>query len=166
MLLFLRRSSLTNAYSLLSNAFMRFIADVMLGRLTKRLRLRGFDVLYNNGFDDNEIIRISLEQNRIILTRDHGLACRPLAENHLLIASVQVEEQVAQVLAACPVGATPLTRCSDCNETLKPIDKDEARDLVPVYVYEANDYFLRCGSCSKIYWKGTHVDRMESTGMV
>ena len=145
---------------------MKFIADVMLGRLAKRLRLRGIDVLYNNGLDDNSIIRISLEQNRLILTRDNGLARRPLAASHLLICSDRVDEQVHQVLTAYQIGATPLTRCSECNETLTPIDKDEAVDLVPAYVYKTCDFFLRCGACGRIYWKGTHVDRMESTGMV
>ena len=49
---------------------MKFIADVMLGRLAKKLRLLGFDVLYDRTFNDNEIIRLSLEQERVILTRD------------------------------------------------------------------------------------------------
>jgi uncharacterized protein with PIN domain len=120
---------------------MKFIADVMLGRLAKRLRLRGIDVLYDDRFDDNSIIRISLQQNRVILTRDNGLA-------------------------SYPVEAHPLTRCSECNKTLTPIDKSEARDLVATYVYETNNAFLRCEACGRIYWKGTHVDRMESTGMI
>jgi uncharacterized protein with PIN domain len=145
---------------------MKFIADVMLGRLAKRLRLRGIDVLYDNSFDDNTVIRISLQQNRVILTRDNGLAGRPLAANHLLIVSDRVEEQVTQVLDSYPAEAHPLTRCSECNETLISIDKSEARNLVAAYVYKTNDAFLRCEACGRIYWKGTHVDRMESTGII
>ncbi len=145
---------------------MKFIADVMLGRLAKRLRFRGIDVLYDSSFDDNSIIRISLEQNRVILTRDNGLAGRPLAASHLLIVSDWVEEQITQVFSTYPAEAHPLTRCSECNETLTPIDKSDARNLVAAYVYETNNAFLQCKACGRIYWKGTHVDRMESTGMI
>ena len=66
---------------------MKFIADVMLGKLAKRMRLMGFDVLYGSTCEDNEVLRLALDQGRIILTRDTGLASRPLAQNHLLIAS-------------------------------------------------------------------------------
>ena len=172
---------------------MKFIADVMLGRLAKRLRLLGFDVLYDRAFTDNELIRLSLEQHRIILTRDTGLAERPLAANHLFIQSDHVDEQIHQVLDALkenpppspfskggriglippltkggeggfasPKPLGPLTRCSLCNEPLTVIDKQEARDLVPQYVYERNDSFLRCGKCGRVYWKGTHVKRIIS----
>ena len=82
---------------------MKFIADVMLGRLAKRLRLRGFDVLYDRTLNDNEIIRLSLEQDRVILTRDKALSDRPLAKNHLFINSDLVQEQVEQVLSSFPL---------------------------------------------------------------
>ncbi len=144
---------------------MRFIADVMLGRLAKRLRLLGFDVLYDRAFIDNELIRLSLEQDRVILTRDTGLAERPLAANHLFIQSDHVKDQLKQVFEAFQIaeGPGPLTRCSLCNEPLTPMDKQEARDLVPQYVYERNDSFLRCGKCGRVYWRGTHVKRMNVT---
>jgi len=139
---------------------MKFIADVMLGRLAKRMRLLGFDVLYNNSLDDNEIVRLSLEQDRVILTRDTGLAERPLAANHLFIKSDRVQEQMEQVHAEFAIEPLPLTRCSRCNEPLAPLDKRNARDLVPPYVYEAHTQFLQCTDCGRIYWKGSHVRRM------
>ena len=132
----------------------------MLGRLAKRMRLLGIDVLYDGALDDNEIIRISLEQDRVILTRDTGLAARPLAGNHLFINSDRVQEQVDQVLSTFPLESLPLTRCSGCNEPLEPLDKRDARDLVPLYVYETQTEFLRCPDCGRIYWKGSHVRRM------
>ena len=143
---------------------MKFIADAMLGKLAKRLRLLGYDVLYNPAYDDNEIIRLSLEQDRIILTRDTGLAERPLAANHLFIQSDHVKDQLKQVFEAFQITEepAPLTRCSLCNEPLIALDKQEARDLVPQYVYDRNDSFLRCGKCGRVYWKGTHVKRMIS----
>ncbi len=140
---------------------MKFIADVMLGRLAKRMRLQGLDVLYSNSLEDNDILRLSLEQDRMILTRDAGLAERPLAAQHLFIDSDRVDEQIEQVLAAFPTEMLhPLTRCSVCNETLSAISRHDARDAVPQYVYERNDRFLRCNRCGRVYWRGTHVDRM------
>ncbi|HLE40403.1 MAG TPA: Mut7-C RNAse domain-containing protein [Nitrospirota bacterium] len=142
---------------------MKFVADVMLGRLAKWMRLLGFDVLYDRAISDNEIIRISLEQARVILTRDTGLVARPLASNHVFINNDNVRQQLQQVLTTFHITSMPgpLTRCSVCNTLLLPVAKQDVRDLVPLYVYEKNNTFLRCESCRKIYWQGTHVKRME-----
>jgi uncharacterized protein with PIN domain len=147
---------------------MKFIADVMLGRLAKRLRLLGFDVLYDRTLDDNEIIHLSLEQDRVILTRDTGLAARPLASHNIFVNSDNVREQLEQVLSDFPPDATtaPLTRCSVCNQPLTETPKPEIRDSVPGYVYNKYDVFLRCTSCSRVYWRGTHVNRMAEAGIV
>ena len=141
---------------------MKFIADVMLGRLAKRMRLFGFDVLYDRTFDDNDIIRFSLEQDRLILTKDTGLAARPMAVNHLFITSDEIRTQMQQILAIFPpdVLFQPLTRCSECNELLVAISRKKVKDLVPVYVSEKHETFLQCMICKRVYWTGTHVGRM------
>ena len=138
----------------------------MLGSLAKRMRLLGIDVLYDRTLEDNEIIRLSLEQDRVILTRDRALGDRPLASSHLLIKSDLLKEQVEQVLSAFPrkMPLNPLSRCSECNELLDRITREEARDLVPQYVYENQDLFLRCPRCKRTYWHGTHVMRMAIPG--
>ncbi len=141
---------------------MKFIADVMLGSLAKRMRLLGFDVLYDNTLSDNDLLQHALEEGRIILTRDTGLAARPFAKNHLLIESDRVDDQVRQVIGAFSLSPTAaLTRCSVCNEPLQPLTKDEARDRVPAYVYLQARRFYHCGKCNRTYWKGTHVRNME-----
>ncbi len=141
---------------------MKFIADVMLGRLAKRMRLLGYDVLYGSGLDDNEIIRLSLEEYRIILTRDTGLVKRPLAARHFFIHEDKVEEQLSRVLSAFPIEEKilPLTRCSHCNQLLTNIDKSDVKELVPEYVYQRQTVFMKCRSCGRIFWKGSHVERM------
>jgi uncharacterized protein with PIN domain len=141
---------------------MKFIADVMLGRLARRMRLLGLDVLYNRTLNDNEIIRLSLEQDRVILTRDKALSDRPLSGNHLFINSDLVQEQVDQVLTSFPLETLlePFSRCSECNDPLRPITREEAKDLVPQHVYENKYLFLRCPRCKRTYWQGTHVMRM------
>jgi uncharacterized protein with PIN domain len=140
---------------------MKFIADAMLGKLAKRMRLLGLDVLYDSELNDNEIIRISLEQERVILTRDTGLVARPLAANHLSIKSERAQEQLQEVLSSFPVEKHPLTRCSECNEPIVPVSKQEVRDLVPQHVYEKNAAFFLCPKCSRIYWQGTHIRKMK-----
>ena len=140
---------------------MKFIADVMLGKLAKRMRLLGIDVLYDPVYQDNEILRLALDQSRIILTRDTALASRPLAQNHILIGSDLVDEQLHQVVEMSSLPSTAmLTRCSACNTILTVPGRDEVRDLVSIHVYEQHRDFLRCETCGRIYWKGTHVRNM------
>lgn len=140
---------------------MKFIADVMLGKLAKRMRLLGCDVLYEPTYEDNDVLRLALDQHRVILTRDTGLASRPLAQNHILIESDLVDEQLHQVLEKTSLLSTAfLTRCSACNTVLTAPGRDEVRDLVSNQVYEQHRDFLRCDTCGRIYWKGTHVRNM------
>jgi len=140
---------------------MKFIADVMVGKFAKRMRLLGFDVLYDPAYEDNEVLRLALDQDRIILTRDTGLASRPLAQNHILIGSDMVDEQLNQVVAMSSLPSTAmLTRCSVCNTILTAPGRDDVRDLVSIHVYEQHRDFLRCETCGRIYWKGTHVRNM------
>jgi uncharacterized protein len=140
---------------------MNFIADAMLGSLAKRLRLLGFDVLYDRTLADNDVLRLALEQGRVILTRDTGLAARPLAQNHVLIKSDHVEEQLRQVLGAFSLSSSgPLTRCSVCNQPLVPLGRDAARDRVPEHVQRTMAMFFECRECGRVYWEGSHVKNM------
>ena len=142
---------------------MKFIADAMLGRLAKQLRLLGFDVHYDPALTDNELLRIALSENRIILTRDRGFASRPLAGNSLLIDADRVDDQISQFRAAFSremPGHIPLTRCSVCNHALIPLARQDARDRVPRHVYDRQEEFLTCPECGRIYWRGSHVSRM------
>ncbi len=141
---------------------MKFIADVMLGRLAKRMRLMGFDVLYDRTLNDNDLLRLSLDQCRTILTRDVALAGRPLAADHLFIKSDRVSEQLGQVYSVFspPSSSALLTRCSVCNEPLLAIAREKIKDLVPVQVYGTGTSFLYCKKCRRVYWKGSHVKKM------
>lgn len=140
----------------------RFVADAMLGTLARRLRLLGYDVLYDSAMDDNGLIRLSLEQHRIILTRDRALTQRPLAAHHLFVQDQDLDAQVRQVLSAFPPppDALKLTRCSHCNVVLQPLSRKSAKDRTPDHVYETHRRFRKCDACGRIYWKGTHARRM------
>jgi len=142
---------------------MKFVADAMLGRLAKLLRLLGADVAYDPSADDNEVIRRSLAEGRAILTRDAGLASRPLASNCILITSEHIDKQIAQAREAYPDldREHPLTRCSTCNGQLAVASREEVRDLVPEHVFRIVHAFHRCKECGKVYWKGSHMRRMR-----
>ena len=77
--------------------------------------------------------------------------------------SEKLREQLNQVLETynIPKAPAPLTRCSICNHPLSPIAKENVRNLVPEYVYQQHDHFFKCNQCGKVYWRGTHVKRME-----
>jgi uncharacterized protein len=140
---------------------MKFIADAMLGKLAKRMRLLGNDVIYDPTLNDNEIIQLSLEQDRVILTRDKALAARPLAIKHLLIKSERVEQQLEKIQSSFHLKTVSFTRCSKCNEPIVSVAKNEVCDLLPQHVCENNTVFSQCPKCSRIYWAGTHVKNME-----
>ena len=138
----------------------RLLADGMLGRLTKWLRLLGYDTAYDNDATDHELARRARAEGRVLLTRDRELAARRGLET-LLIRSEQLEEQVDEVQEALgPPPAPSLSRCSVCNGTLDDASPDDMADYVPPYVLRTHDRFRRCTRCGKVYWSGSHVEAM------
>ena len=137
-----------------------FVADAMLGRLAKWLRLMGYDTLYPAAADDRELVRIARAEGRILLTRDQELAHRKGLRT-LLIKSDRLEEQLGQLLEELEMDSENLPpRCPLCNTALEAISRSEAEARVPAYVYSTHEEFTRCPSCDKIYWRGTHWQRM------
>lgn len=138
-----------------------FVADVMVGKLARWLRVLGFDVLYSNKYGDDEIIRISDGQNRLILTRDVQLASRRPANQCLLIESGDYKEQLRQVLGSLDLkDFKAFSRCLECNARLEEVEKEAVFDKVPPFVYLTQDRFARCPQCERIYWQGTHTQEM------
>ena len=138
---------------------MKFVADIMLGRLARWMRLLGFDVLYPDTSDDKELLKFAGE--RIILTRDKDLGKK---KNVLLIKSVNVNEQLKQVVNELNLKISrPLSRCSVCNKILIEEEKKSVRNLVPERIYNNHNIFWRCLDCNRIYWKGSHYDKIMDT---
>ena len=140
----------------------KFVADVHLGRLTRYLRIIGLDVLYKNNFEDDEIVRFSLKERRAILTRDRGILRRNEVTHGYWIRSAKVEEQVNEVLKRFDLQneIKEFSRCIECNKLLKPIKKELIINQLQPKVAQSRNEFMRCPSCKKIYWKGTHYLRM------
>jgi len=142
----------------------KFVADVHLGRLAHYLRMIGFDVLYENNFEDNKIVKISLEEKRAILTKDKGMLKRSEATHGYCVKSSKVREQIVEVIKRFDLKKLigEFTRCIDCNTILKSISKNEIINELPPKVSRSQKSFSICPSCKKLYWKGTHHQRMLS----
>ena len=142
-------------------AQLKFIADVMVGKLARWLRVLGVDVVYSNTLTDDEILKIAESENRIILTRDVRFAARPRQQQCVLIQSDHYKEQVRQVLDTFNITEfSVFSRCLECNTPLEDVDKEAVFERVPPYVYLTQTRFAACPSCKRLYWHGTHADEM------
>jgi uncharacterized protein with PIN domain len=138
-----------------------FVADVMVGKLARWLRVLGFDVVYSNKYDDDELIKIAENQNRVILTRDVELSTRRTPAKCLFIQSGDYKEQIQQVVHSFDLkGFKAFSRCLECNAPLEEVDKEAVFDKVPPFVYLTQDRFAKCPSCDRVYWHGTHTQEM------
>lgn len=144
----------------------RFVLDVHLGTLARRLRLLGFDVWYRSDADDEELARVSVEEERILLTRDRGLLMRRAITHGYTPRSNDPELQVIEVVRRFGLAARiePFSRCIRCNGRLAPVTKDEVRDVLPPRTRKEHDRFVRCEECRQVYWPGSHKDAL--TGVV
>jgi hypothetical protein len=131
------------------------LADAMLGKLARWLRLLGYDTVYMHD-EDIAIAYRARAEGRVLLTRDRELAKRRGLET-VLVEAQQLEPQLAQVVGE--VGRPPaeaLPRCMECNAPLEEITREEARPHVPPYVARTQHEFRRCPKCGRITWPGTH----------
>jgi len=135
-----------------------FVADVMLGRLAKWLRIAGFDVLYSNRFTDDELISLSRQDGRILLSRDTRLLVRRAVERFIFLETEEIQSQIRQVFKITHTRSLPgiLSRCLSCNELLVAETREQVREFVPPFVFETQSQFKSCPTCGKIYWAGTH----------
>jgi uncharacterized protein with PIN domain len=143
---------------------MRFIADCMLGRLAKWLKILGFDVLYFSKAEDKDLIDLSRREDRVLLTRDTGLIEKTKKQkNRFFVASDDWREQIIEVLEAFNLweDIRPNSRCLACNRALKALPKSSARNLVTPYVLEHAESFALCPGCGRVFWQGTHFGDME-----
>ena len=142
-------------------AEIKFVADVMVGKLARWLRVLGFDVVYSNILEDDEIIRLAKSENRVILTRDGGLAARCRDSQYLLIDSDAYKEQIQQVLRAYDLKDFKVfSRCLECNTTLQAVDKETVFEKIPPFIYLTQERFATCPTCGRVYWHGTHAVEM------
>jgi uncharacterized protein len=138
----------------------RFIADVMLGRLARWLRIAGYDTLYDTSWNDAYLVRLARADDRALITRDHELAKRQ-GVYIINLASERLNEQLDQLQNDLSLHFRKPSRCPKCNSPLLPITRMEAWYEVPLYVYIENTEFSRCVHCRRYYWPGTQWRRIR-----
>jgi uncharacterized protein with PIN domain len=140
----------------------RFVLDNHLGRLAGYLRMLGFDALYRNDYQDDELADVAERQDRLLLTRDRRLLMRNQVRRGYWVRSKIPRQQVREVVRRFALAGqvTPFLRCIRCNGLLQPVSKDEVLDRLQPLTRLYFDEFRICADCSQVYWKGSHYERM------
>ncbi|MGW4162215.1 Mut7-C RNAse domain-containing protein [Streptomyces sp. NPDC004788] len=142
---------------------LRFLLDVHLGTLARRLRLLGVDAAYESeDIGDPALAARSAQERRVMLSRDRGLLRRRELWAGAYIYSDRPDEQLRDVLERFAPRLAPWTRCTACNGPLTDADKDAVRDQLESGTQKSYDVFARCTECGRVYWRGAHHARLEA----
>lgn len=141
----------------------RFVLDVHLGRLAAYLRLLGFDCLYRNDYDDEELLAISRAQHRIVLSRDTGLLKRAALTHGAFVHATDPRRQLREVCERFQLDAriAPFTRCARCNGAVEPLPSTDRAVVAPAGWAPGHGQFSRCRDCGQLYWPGSHLVRLR-----
>ena len=139
----------------------RFVCDVHLGKLAKNLRMLGFDTAYQNNFSNADIEKIALEENRVLLSRNAAFA----KNQHLRSVTITNEDPSIQLKNLIEYFSLkddmhPFTICLVCNGRLQKIAKEKNSSQIPYRAVTYFNEFWQCPDCKRIYWKGSHYERM------
>lgn len=142
---------------------MKLLLTRELGRLAKWLRILGFDVEYFSQNKPSSLIIKALQEDRMIVTRNHHLP-QGRGIRIITIESEKLKEQIPQLLKELkikPDQAAMFTRCTICNVELVEIEKEKVKEKVPEYVFKTQEDFITCPKCARIYWQGTHWGNVQ-----
>lgn len=146
----------------------RFFADAMLGSVARKLRIFGFDTLYVAHVPDDEILKIGIEQGRVILTADKEFFKRVVKAGAagVLVSGADDIEDLVHILAKNGVTSVGLagigSRCSACNGLLEQRTSAQVKNYLPGRVAELQSEFYQCNACRKLYWEGGHLGRIRA----
>jgi uncharacterized protein with PIN domain len=141
----------------------RFIADAMLGRLSRWLRILGFDTAYEAHIADADLVRRALLEDRAIVTRDRALPEEWRVSQVAVLTADEPLSQLRELAQRFPLAARahPFTRCSRCNARLARVERAALPGGVPERVLRERDDFAVCPDCGRVYWQGSHTERMR-----
>ena len=147
---------------------MKFVADGMLGKLTRWLRMLGHDVKYSVEFDDVQLLMMAKKEKRVLLTRDLALYQQATARG---IDAVYLEgetegERLAELARRYGISLNidmATSRCPKCNAKVKPISKEKAGNKVQKNTFTNYNEFWQCPKCRQIYWQGAHWTKIRKT---
>jgi uncharacterized protein len=142
---------------------MRFVLDTHLGKLAAYLRMLGLDTAYRTDYSDEEQARISVDDKRILLTRDRGLLKRNVIIRGYFVRATNSREQLLEVLQRFDLfgSISPFERCMHCNTRLRSVPKEIVADRLLPETSQRHEEFRICPECDRIYWKGSHYRRMQ-----
>jgi uncharacterized protein with PIN domain len=149
----------------------RFIADGHLGTIARNLRLLGLDTAYERDADDRRLLEIMAAEDRALLTRDRRLLMHSIVRHGYCPRSSNGEDQAREVLRRFSLtdeherlSLAPYSRCLHCNALLQAVPKSEVlaplqNEPLSLRYYEE---FHRCTGCGRIYWPGTHFQKLAA----
>ncbi|RYZ45815.1 MAG: twitching motility protein PilT [Myxococcaceae bacterium] len=142
----------------------RFILDVGLGRLSGFLRMLGFDTLWRNDFADDQLARLSHDEERVLLTRDLGVLKRSEVVHGYFPRETDPAHQLVEVVRRYGLTSRmrPFSRCIACNAPLSTATPEEVQGRVPEGVTQRHSHFQQCPGCKRVFWPGTHHERMQN----
>jgi len=158
------RVGLENRIEVPKTAELRFFADVMMHRLVRWLRMLGFDTAWEDAIGDGDLVRRALTEHRYILTLDRKLPHEWRVGNVLLLSSETPLEQLREVVSRFEIKPPErlFTRCLVCNTPLRPAKREQIEKQVPENVRSRHVDFRDCPNCRKVYWAGSHTERMRA----
>jgi len=139
----------------------RFVLDVHLGTLARRLRLVGVDTAYANDADDDALVEQANASRRVLLTQDRGLLFRRKLCLGAYVRGARPDDQFRDVLDRFAPSLAPWTRCPACNGHLSPAAKGSVGPLLRPGTRRTYQAFSRCENCGQVYWRGAHSKRLE-----
>jgi hypothetical protein len=140
----------------------RFVLDVHLGTVARRLRVAGVDTAYANDRDDDELIEQANAEQRVLLTQDRGLLRRRKLWLGAYVRGTRPDEQFADVLDRFAPPLAPWTRCTACNGLLAPARKADVEPSLRPGTRRTYETFSRCRDCGRVYWRGAHGERLAA----
>ncbi|WP_205500832.1 Mut7-C RNAse domain-containing protein [Rufibacter psychrotolerans] len=141
----------------------RFVLDVHLGKLARYLRLLGVDSLYETHYDDKTLADLAAREQRVVLTRNVGLLKLKQVVTGYWLRSQHLEEQLQEVMMRFGLReqVNPFTRCMACNGPIGLVAKETVLDQLPPKTKQYFEEFYQCAHCQRVYWKGSHFDKMQ-----
>ena len=146
---------------------MTFIVDSNAGKLARWLRMMGYDTLFFSDIEDGHLVDMAMKEGRVVVTRDTQIAKRRVAANGslrvILTRDDDPRKQLLQVMRELSLDCrqTQFSRCLECNQRLDPRSREDVKGLVPPYVLLTQTQYMQCPSCRRVYWQGTHWQRMK-----
>ncbi len=141
----------------------QFVADRMLGKLAKWLRVLGYDVIYLKQAGDREILA-KLREGRILVTKDRRAEAWRMQGKVFVVSANDHEEQLREVVQGLNlprIDNSLFSRCLKCNVLLETVSREEVYEQVPEYIWQTLHLFRRCEGCGQVYWAGSHSKRMR-----